>query len=149
MVASPENSHASSPVEPKEKLVPTPGVGLKSASVNTRYPPAGMVVSGRMRNFVGAWRSSVMNQPPILTVVAVGLNNSMASNSGRSVCVSSSLTRIGAITGGAGSSAPGEPPGTVLGRQLAFSPQVSHGAFSLTMTREKPSPSVTGYHLLS
>src|SRR5437016_2497010 len=97
-----------------------------------------------MRNFFGVLRSSLINHPPMSTSPAVGLNNSMASTCGRSVCVSSSLMRIGGIFGAA-SSAPGDPPMEPLARQLSLSPQADHGAFSFTMTSEKPSPSVSGY----
>ena len=43
---------------------------------------------------------------------------------------------------------PGEPFRAPLGRQLSFKPQVSRGAVSFRMTREKPRPSVLGYHEL-
>src|SRR5205814_9654487 len=39
-------------------------------------------------------------------------------------------------------------PISPLARQLPLSPQVCHGAFSSTMTSEKPSPSVSGYQEL-
>src|SRR5712672_4055389 len=107
-----------------------------------------MIVGSGSRNFFGILGSSVMNQPPMFTSPAVGLNNSMASTSGGSVCASSSLTRIAGMFGSA-SPAPGEPFTTLLERQLSLSPHVPHGAFSLTMTKENPNPSVTGYQELA
>src|SRR5437762_10963703 len=106
-----------------------------------------MIVGSGMRNFFGVLGSSLMNQPPMFTSPAFGLNSSMASTCGGSVCVSSSLTRMGGMFGAA-SSVPGEPFTTLLARQLSLSPHVSHGAFSLTMTKENPNPSVTGYQEL-
>src|SRR2546430_15314513 len=100
-----------------------------------------------MRNFFGVLRSSLINHPPMFTSPAVGLNNSMASTCGGSVCVSSSLMKIGGRFGAA-SSAPGEPSTAPLARQLSLSPQADHGAFSFMITREKPSPSVSGYQEL-
>src|SRR2546429_7760684 len=100
-----------------------------------------------MRNFFGVLRSSLINHPPMFTSPAVGLNNSMASTCGGSVCVSSSLMRIGAMFGAA-SLAPGEPLTAPLMRQLALSLQVYHGSFSFAMTSEKPSPPASGYQEL-
>ena len=105
-----------SPPELSEKLETSNGLALKSASVNTRKPPAGIAVPSGMRNFLGAAPSSLRNQPPRFTSLALGLNNSIQSSSGRSVCVSASFTRTGR-TAGSGSSAPGEPPAFALARQ--------------------------------
>src|SRR5439155_27145200 len=107
-----------------------------------------LIVGSGTRNFFGVLGSSVMNQPPRLTSPGFGLNNSIASRSGKSVCVSSSLIRIAGMFGTA-SSAPGEPPVEALARQLSLVLQVCHGAASLAMTSENPSPSVTGYQELS
>src|SRR5436190_4932137 len=101
-----------------------------------------------MRYFAGIAGSSVKNQPPIFAGDAVGLYNSTESSVGASVCVKASLMTIPAAVG-AGSSAPGEPFGFVLARQLeglfgfAF-------AFGLRETSEKPRPSgVKGQRPLS
>ena len=68
---------------------------------------------------------------------------------GGTECGRTSLTSTGAMTSAAGLLSPGEPRSRLLGRQLAFIPQVLQSAFSFTMTSEKPSPSVIGYHWLS
>src|SRR5213076_12054 len=102
-----------------------------------------MFVGSGRRNFFGVLESSLMNQPPRFTSPGVGLNSSMVSTCGGSVCVSSSLTRIAGILG-AGSTAPGEPLMKLLARQLSLSPHVSQGAFSSTITSENPSPAVGG-----
>src|ERR1041385_8873707 len=44
-----------------------------------------------MRNLRGSSCESLKYQPPMLIGFAVGLNNSIASSNGRSVCVSASL----------------------------------------------------------
>src|ERR1041385_839673 len=98
-----------------------------------------------MRNFFGVKKSSLMYQPPMFAALVVGLNNSMRSTAGRSVWVSTSLTRMVALVTAGESPAPGVPP-SVLGRQLDLSPQVSNAAFSLTITSDRPRPSVIGYH---
>src|SRR6266511_3944106 len=104
-----------------------------------------MVVLGGMRNFRGVAKSSERNQPPTFTGLVVGLKSSMASTEGRSVWVRSSLMTMGATTGGAGSTCPGAPLTTPLGRQLVLLSQRSGSAFSSTTASEKPTPSVTGY----
>jgi hypothetical protein len=48
---------------------------------------------------------------------------------------------------GTGSAMPGEPPGSLEGRQLAGKPQSPGGAVGSTATSEKPPPSVLGYQL--
>src|SRR5206468_8067660 len=105
------------PAELSAKLLLVPGVGLNWVSSNTRYPPAAIIVPFGILNFVGNAASSVKNQPPMSTAAAVGLYNSIASTAGGSLWVNASLMTIPAITG-SGSSAPGEPPGFVLARQL-------------------------------
>src|SRR6266540_5057641 len=115
----------------------------------TRYPPAGTVASSGNRYFLGLAKSSVKNQPPMFALFVPGLYNSTASSCGRSVWVSASLIRTVGKFAGAGSARPGEPFTLPLGRQLDLLTQVSSGAFSLTMTREKPMPSVIGYHEFS
>src|SRR6185436_20599089 len=101
-----------------------------------------MVVGLGNRYLIALVASSERNQPPMFNELAAGLKSSTESTNGRSELASASLMTIGAMIGGAGSLLPGEPLTTPLGRQLAFSPQVSQEAFSLTITREKPSPSV-------
>src|SRR5437773_5311853 len=115
----------------------------------TRNPPAGTEALSGKRYFLGLLKSSVKNQPPILAALAVGLWSSTLSTCGGSVWVSASLISMPGIAVGGGSAMPGEPPARLLGRQLNGLPQVSGGAFSLTMTSEKPRPSVTGYQELS
>ena len=73
------------------------------------------------------------------TLVELGLYSSIESSCGRSVCVRTSLIRILPIPEG-GSSAPGEPPMTVLARQ--FRALFGSGfRLGLTGTNEKPVPS--------
>src|SRR6266478_6317358 len=101
------------------------------------------VLSG-MRNFFGALRSSVKNQPPTSTAEAPGLYNSISSPGGPPGWVNASLTRMGAMEFG-GSSAPGEPPASVLARQL----DAVEGfglAFGSRGTSEKPRPSAATGH---
>src|SRR5262249_10321136 len=101
------------------------------------------------RNLLALVKSSVRNQPPMFTLVVVGFHNSTASTWGKAVWLNTSVMRMGAKAGSAGSVGwPGVPPKVPLERQLAFKPQVSHGAFSSTITREKPWPSVIGYQEL-
>ena len=68
-----------------------------------------------------------------------GLYNSIESNCGGSVCVSTSLIHTDATDDG-GSSVPGEPPNRVLARQFAalFGSEFRLG---FTGTSEKPVPS--------
>src|SRR5262245_32548922 len=92
-----------------------------------------------MRNFCGTVRWSVRYQLAMLTLVVFGLNNSIESSCGGSVCVRASLTRIRPTFDG-GSSAPGEPPITVLARQ--FNGSLGSGLrLGFTGTSEKPVPS--------
>src|SRR5262245_26663226 len=112
---------------------------LNCASVNTMYPAAGNRVSSGIRNFQGTAESSVRNQPPMFTSLAVGLCSSMASTTGGSECVSTSLIRLEGIKG-VGSSAPGEPPGRVLARQLERLLGFSL-ALGVLVTSENPYPS--------
>src|SRR5690242_7895906 len=104
-----------------------------------------MLVPLGRRYFLGVKKSSVKNQPSRFTVFVLGLKNSTESTCGRSVCVSTSLMMTGLNAVGAGSITPGEPFTLPLARQLALLPQVFHGAFSSTITSEKPRPSVIGY----
>src|SRR3989442_15232476 len=104
-----------------------------------------MVVPSGRRNFFGALKSSVRNQPPTLTALAVGLYSSIASTCGGSVCVNASLIKTGGIGVGAGPPSPGDPFSVALGRQLTLLLHVASGAVSLTITSEKPKPSVIGY----
>src|SRR5689334_19587687 len=106
-----------------------------------------MVPAG-MRNLYALVESSVMYHPPMLAALVEGLCNSMKSSSGGSECVSSSEMTTGANAMGAGSEPPGEPVGGPLGRHCNLVFQASGSAFSSDTTREKPSPSVTGYQLL-
>src|SRR3954464_15244303 len=109
-----------------------------------------MLVPFGMRYFLGVFKSSVRNHPPMFAGAGVGLYSSIVSvGGGKSELVSASLISTAGIGEGAGSSADGEPPNWALGRQLPLSPQVSQDAFSLAITSEKPRPSVTGYQLLS
>ena len=48
---------------------------------------------------------------------------------------------------GKGSTAPGEPPDSLDGRQFWARPQLVAGAFGSTATNEKPAPSVLGYQV--
>src|SRR5678816_2781921 len=107
-----------------------------------------MLVLG-IRNFFGVPKSSLRNQPPMFTLPAVGLSNSTVSVNGGSVWVRISLITMGAMTGGAGSGAPGAPFSLPLGRQLVLLSHRSGSAFSSTMAREKPAPSVIGYQSFS
>src|SRR6185436_2362556 len=96
-----------------------------------------------MRNFFGAFGSSVRNQPPRSTALTVGLNNSMKSAL-VSEWLSTSLTSTGGSAFG-GSAEPGEPPPLVLARQLNGL-LCSKGAVGFTGTREKSKLSgVTGH----
>src|SRR5437016_3087390 len=98
-----------------------------------------MTFGAGMWNFFGTVRWSVRYQLPTSTLVVLGLKSSIESSCGRSVCVRTSLIRILPIPE-AGSSAPGEPPITVLARQ--FSGLFGSGfKLGLTGTREKPAPS--------
>src|ERR1035437_348486 len=98
-----------------------------------------MVVAAGMRNFCGTVRWSVRYQLLISTLVGLGLYNSTESSSGRSVCVSASLTKTRGIFRG-GSAGPGEPPITGLARQL--SGLAGSGLkLGLTGTNENPVPS--------
>src|SRR5207253_1736868 len=106
-----------------------------------------MVVAG-IRYFLGVPGSSVMYQPLMSTGVVVGLNSSMASFCGRSVWVSTSLTKIGETAGSGESSAPGVPYSCPLGRQLSLRSHVLKRAVGSTITRENPRPSVIGYQEL-
>src|SRR5688572_22354330 len=99
-----------------------------------------------MRYFSGSRKSSVRYQPLMLALLPEGLCNSIVSYGGAgSLCVSTSLINTSGIFGAAGSFNAGEPFNAALGRQLVFLPQVSVGAFSFTITSEKPNPSVVGY----
>src|SRR5688572_14869087 len=106
------------------------------------YPPAGMLVDG-MIYFLGFWKLSLRNQPPMLTAEAVGLCSSIVSIAGGSVCVETSLITMPGRLGGAGSSCPGEPFTALLMRQLLSNPQVSRGALASIIVSENPAPSVT------
>src|SRR5512133_3073529 len=98
-----------------------------------------------MRYFLGVWKSSVRNHPPMGAGLVEGLYSSMVSyGGGTSLCASTSLTTTGTKTGGAGSAWPGEPLSVPLGRQLDFKPHVSRGAFSSAIASENPKPSVMG-----
>src|SRR5436190_7675697 len=97
-----------------------------------------MNVPSGMRYFMGAPCASVRNQPPISTADGFGLNSSIKSLP-VSEWLSTSLISTGG-TMGAGSSAPGEPPGNVLARQLAGL-SGSGLAFGCTGTSEKPNSS--------
>src|ERR1035438_3352692 len=109
-----------------------------------------MVKPAGMRYFVGSGGLSVRNQPSRSTALAVGLNSSMVSFSGRPVWrVSASLTRMEAIAGEVGSAWPGEPSKALLGRQLALESHVSGGAVGSRITSEKPCPAVAGYQPFS
>src|SRR5262245_8264606 len=105
-----------SPFESSAKLSSEPGRALNPASVNTRYPPAGIIVPGGMRNVVGQPPSSLRNQPPKSTPNGFGLNSSIQSISGGTVRERISLRSTGG-TVDSGSSVPGEPPPTLLARQ--------------------------------
>src|ERR1035438_9710264 len=96
-----------------------------------------MLVGSGIRNFVGLARSSLRNQPATITFVVVGLNNSIVSVCGGTVCVRTSLINTGAMAG-AGSSAPGEPPTAVLARQA---PGKEGSREKFARTRENPRPS--------
>src|SRR4051794_18257571 len=92
-----------------------------------------------MRYFLGTALSSVRYQPPTSAFVPDGLKSSRLSSCGGSVCVRISLMTIGGRLG-TGSSAPGEPPGKVLARQLV----PLSGAWDrpgFFGTKENPSPS--------
>src|SRR6266481_2900948 len=97
-----------------------------------------MTVPSGMRNFCGACGSSVMNHPPRLAALAEGLYSSIFCRAGGIGLASTSLTRIGGKSTGAGLDNPGEPPSPALGRQLAGSPHVFNGAFWFTSDRENP-----------
>src|SRR5689334_13590919 len=104
-----------------------------------------MLVPGGSRYFRGVLKSSVRNQPPRSTGLAVGLNSStLSTGGGRSVRDRISWMTMGGSAGGAGSGAPGEPIGPALGRQDAAVFQLSGAARSLTIASEKPKPSVMG-----
>src|SRR5438034_11297015 len=103
-----------------------------------------MTFGAGMRNFRGTARWSVTYQLPTSTLVELGLNSSIESSCGRSVCVRTSLIRILPIPEG-GSSAPGEPPMTVLARQ--FRGLFGSGfKFGFAGTSEKPVPSADDGH---
>src|SRR5436190_14313793 len=107
-----------------------------------------MMCGAGILNFLGLPKSSLMSQFPTSTSFVVGLNNSIASNSGRVVWLNTSLTRMVANVCGAPSALPGEPSNALLGRHETLSPHVYQGAFSSTMTSDKPDPSVIRYHVL-
>src|SRR5688500_13373335 len=98
-----------------------------------------------MRNFLycaspsvtpAGWPPSLKYQPDRSMAAAVGLKSSTASTNGGSVCVSTSLTTIELI--GARPADPGEPPYSVLLRQL--SGLLGSPAASM-ITNVAPSPS--------
>src|SRR2546423_1895397 len=97
-----------------------------------------MMVPLAMRNFFGVALLSLRNQPPMFTLVELGLRNSMASWAGGSVWASISLTRIGGMVVG-GSVAPGEPPAAELARQFKAFPKSTPGTGFIS-TNEKPCP---------
>src|SRR5689334_16073484 len=92
-----------------------------------------------MRNFFGVVRESVRYQLLTSALLGPGLKSSIASRSGGSVWVRTSLIQTGCRLSG-GSSAPGEPPICALARQLPAS-FGSGFKFGLTGTRENPWPS--------
>jgi len=67
---------------------------------------------------------------------------------GKIVCVKASFTTPEESSAAPDRSAPRRPLRRPLGRQLSLSPQVFSARSRSTMTREKPKPSVIGYHLL-
>src|SRR5262245_12010518 len=100
-----------------------------------------------IRYFFGSLKLSVRNHPPMLAGLPLRLRSSIESvGGGGSLWVSTSFMTTGGITGGGPSSRPGEPLSAPLGRQLSLRPHVFNAALSLTMTSEKPKPSVIGYH---
>src|SRR5262245_2505662 len=104
-----------------------------------------MLVPSGIPYFIGALPSSERNHPPMLTADAVGLCSSIKSCNGGSECVSASFTTTGGIED-AGSSAPGDPPGTALARHengLSGFPF----AFGFRGTNENPNPSGVSGHL--
>src|SRR4051794_32836192 len=108
-----------------------------------------MVVLAGMMYFWGGRKSSVRNHPLMSGVLPVGLYNSIASPTWAPVWVKISLITTAGRCGGTASFCPGEPPTLLLGRQLVSKFQALVEALSLTVTREKPSPSVAGYQSLS
>src|ERR1035441_2618438 len=97
-------------------------------------PYGGNQVGLGMRNFRGTVKSSVRYQLPTFTLVPVGLQSSIASVSGGSVCARISLITIGACGPSSGSACPGVPPSVPFGRQLVFSPHNDHEIVSSTIT---------------
>src|SRR4051794_10935651 len=98
-----------------------------------------MLVPSGMRYFWRLVEASLRYQPETSTAAAVGLYNSIQSPVGWSVWVSASLitTEPGFTPG---STTPGPPPTTLLGRQFAFVLKAATGAAGLMLTSEKPAP---------
>src|SRR5688572_20418530 len=107
-----------------------------------------MICGAGMRNFLGLEKSSLISQFPTSTSFVVGLYSSIASTSGNSVWLTTSLTRMGANVSGAPAGASGVPSNSLLGRHDSLRSHVYHGAFSSTMTSDNPRPSVIGYQEL-
>ena len=97
-----------------------------------------MLPAGK-RYFFGVAMSSLNHQSLTSTAAAFGLKSSMRSPPGCVEFASTSLMKMAGV-GGAGSSAPGEPPAFVLARQL-FALLGEAMAFAFTGTSEGPLPS--------